>query len=164
MAITLAEGSSRAIYRKSARMLLVERRFGNQDIDLVILDILNRSKGEQKAAARELGISQATLSYWIQRLGLGDQVNKIRLVWGKPVTEDDLLRLNKSDGSIYFAHKLTGNCTSCHKPFGGLTGPLLFIRLREDGRRVRYLELRDGNNRNHWYSIRVSDIPQKTNL
>lgn len=53
----------------------LEERHGN--LERVILTALDRNGGEQTAAARELGVAQATLSRWLKE---NDYVAIIRYV------------------------------------------------------------------------------------
>ena len=54
---------------KSALMLDVEAMFYGNDIRLVLIELYNQL-GSQKAVARRLGLSQATIVIWFKSLGI----------------------------------------------------------------------------------------------
>ncbi len=54
---------------KSALMLDVEAMFYGNDIRVVLIELYN-SMGTQKAVARRLGLSQATIVQWFKSLGI----------------------------------------------------------------------------------------------
>ncbi len=76
--------------RKSAEMQLIELRYPNsgKDIkDLLLMEIRD-ADGRQDKVAQKWDKNAATISRWIDGLGLRPQVNEIRLINGLPIEGD----------------------------------------------------------------------------
>ena len=67
---------------RTPTMLIVELRAG-QPLEKVITDAMRLSKGHYGRAAKRLGISQAAMFIWIDRMELRWECNEIRLMNGR---------------------------------------------------------------------------------
>lgn len=70
---------------KTTRMLLIEAVSG-YEIEDVILSVVRAERGELNLAATRLQVDGGTLNRWIDRLGLRERVNEIRLACGLRLT------------------------------------------------------------------------------
>lgn len=57
-----------AEFNKSAKMLAIEKRLGGRPLERAILEMVNEQG--LSGAARELGLSKATLNYWLLKFGI----------------------------------------------------------------------------------------------
>ncbi len=69
--------SKSSAIRKTHSMILTEKANGGRDIRDLILDAIRTTDRDQDAAHR-LNIYPSTLSHWIPKLGIKDQVDEAR--------------------------------------------------------------------------------------
>tara|TARA_Y100000310_G_C20701615_1_gene830467 strand:- start:5574 stop:5978 length:405 start_codon:yes stop_codon:yes gene_type:complete len=131
-----------------------------------MLDALERSQGEYRAAAKELKISEATFSAWVVQLRLIEDASRIRRHFGLPSAYNESQLELKSEGdSVSISNSVIGNCTSCHKEMTELVEPVSFLGINNDrtgkNRGKMFIVVRSGDRTVHWYlldEVKMDDI------
>lgn len=106
------------LLRKTPKMELVEWRHG-MEIDILILKSINECGGEQKCASIKMGISDSTLSRWIQELNLSSKISQLRKIKGLPPSSRDL-RIEDEHGKSVIERAVCSVCNDCGISYGDL--------------------------------------------
>jgi|ETNvirnome_2_300_1030623.scaffolds.fasta_scaffold00324_16 hypothetical protein len=140
--------------RKSADMLLLEARHGNQPIDMIILRYVREAKGVCKDAAKQMSIAPPTLTRWLVSLNLHEEVNSIRRQFKRADLPSDETS-NRVLASIEnIAH---GNCIEHNHDLRSIPTPLEMVDvLVRKG--VFYAVVRDAEYEQHTLPVNAKEL------
>lgn len=122
--------------RKTPHQMYLEKIY-DKKIEEIIVDVLVKSQGYLGVTAEALSetsginVSISTLTRWIDKFYMRDEVEKIRAAFGR-ATSTDLV-----EAGLFTSERIAksidgGLCTSCEKPYEELLQPVKFRSIQKE--------------------------------